>query len=87
MKVSLFRIFSLLLCLSSCKSYDIIWNIQTQLCRKNYGVTVNASLYGMRENNVDGWAGSVITFASFGLLPYITSSGNYVNGGVPQVCM
>ena len=40
----------------------------------------------MRENDQNGWVGSVKTIGLSELFPYMTSNGTYVNGSLPQVC-
>lgn len=72
---------------SQATKYDMIWNARSQQCRSRFGINVNVSLYGVRENSQNGWQGSVITISQFGLFPYILSNGTYVNGGLPQVCL
>ena len=70
------------------RPYDIIWNAPTIDCKSRFGVNVDPTPYGIRENDQNGLIGNVITLLyvdNTGLYPYYTSNGTAVNGGLPQV--
>ena len=70
------------------RPYDIIWNAPTIDCKSRFGVNVDPTPYGIRENDRNGLIGNVISLLyvdNTGLYPYYTSNGTAVNGGLPQV--
>ena len=70
------------------RPYDIIWNAPTTDCKSRFGVNVDPTPFGIRENDQNGLIGNVITLLyvdNTGLYPYYTSNGTAVNGGLPQV--
>ena len=39
---------------------QVIWNAPTESCKRDYGVDVNVTKYGILENPVDGWHGPTV---------------------------
>ena len=70
----------------SSEKFTVVWHaVNTQLCESKFGISVNVTKYGMKENPVNGWIGPVITIGDFGSYPYIADNGTFINGGLPQV--
>ncbi|NWW46811.1 HYAL1 protein, partial [Pedionomus torquatus] len=69
------------------RPFVTIWNIPTERCAKKYNVTLNLEMFDVLANNQQSFTGEDITLfytKELGLLPYYTSEGVPVNGGVPQ---
>lgn len=43
-----------------CLPTQVIWNAPTESCKRDYGVDVNVTKYGILENPVDGWHGPTV---------------------------
>ncbi|XP_010015220.1 PREDICTED: hyaluronidase-1-like, partial [Nestor notabilis] len=64
-----------------------IWNIPTERCAEKYNVTLNLEVFDVLANDQQSFIGQDITLfysKELGLLPYYTSEGMPVNGGLPQ---
>ncbi|NXC35665.1 HYAL1 protein, partial [Campylorhamphus procurvoides] len=69
------------------RPFITIWNIPTERCAEKYNVTLNLEVFDVLANDQQSFIGQDITlFYSdrLGLLPYYTSEGVPVNGGLPQ---
>ncbi|KAM6248142.1 hyaluronidase-1 [Spheniscus humboldti] len=69
------------------RPFVTIWNIPTERCAKKYNVTLNLEVFDVLANDQQSFIGQDITLfysKELGLLPYYTSEGVPVNGGLPQ---
>ncbi|KAF1567312.1 UNVERIFIED_CONTAM: Hyaluronidase-1, partial [Eudyptes robustus] len=69
------------------RPFVTIWNIPTERCAKKYKVTLNLEVFDVLANDQQSFIGQDITLfysKKLGLLPYYTSEGVPVNGGLPQ---
>ncbi|NWU51324.1 HYAL1 protein, partial [Dromas ardeola] len=69
------------------RPFVTIWNIPTERCTQKYNVNLNLEIFDVLANDQQSFIGQDITlFYSnhLGLLPYYTSDGMPVNGGLPQ---
>ncbi|NXI41285.1 HYAL1 protein, partial [Galbula dea] len=69
------------------RPFVTIWNIPTEHCAKKYNVTLNLEIFDVVANDQQSFIGQDITLfysKELGLLPYYTSKGVPVNGGLPQ---
>ncbi|XP_072731830.1 hyaluronidase-1-like [Ciconia boyciana] len=69
------------------RPFVTIWNIPTERCSKEYNVTLNLEVFDVLANDQQSFIGQDITLfysQELGLLPYYTSEGVPVNGGLPQ---
>lgn len=69
------------------RPFVTIWNIPTENCAEKYNVTLNLEVFDVLANNQQFFIGQDITLfysKELGLLPYYTSEGMPVNGGLPQ---
>lgn len=70
------------------RTYSVYWNTPSETCSSNYGVDVDVRHFGVKENQRNGWVGDEITIfyaKDLGLYPYITPTGQPINGGIPQL--
>ena len=69
------------------RPFITVWNIPTERCTQKYNVTLNLEVFDVLANNQQSFIGQDITLfysKELGLLPYYTSEGVPVNGGLPQ---
>ncbi|NXT55540.1 HYAL1 protein, partial [Pluvianellus socialis] len=69
------------------RPFVTIWNIPTERCAKKYNITLNLEIFDVLANDEQSFIGQDITLfysRDLGLLPYYTSEGVPVNGGLPQ---
>ncbi|XP_009698199.1 PREDICTED: LOW QUALITY PROTEIN: hyaluronidase-1-like, partial [Cariama cristata] len=69
------------------RPFITIWNIPTERCAEKYNVTLNLEIFDVLANDQQSFIGQDITLfysKELGLLPYYTSEGVPVNGGLPQ---
>ncbi|NXE78637.1 HYAL1 protein, partial [Cochlearius cochlearius] len=69
------------------RPFVTIWNIPTECCAKKYNVTLNLEVFDVLANDQQSFMGQDITLfysKELGFLPYYTSEGVPVNGGLPQ---
>lgn len=69
------------------RPFVTVWNIPTERCAKKYNVTLNLEIFDVLANDQQSFIGQDITLfysKQLGLLPYYTSEGVPVNGGLPQ---
>ncbi|NXU31778.1 HYAL1 protein, partial [Thalassarche chlororhynchos] len=69
------------------RPFVTIWNIPSERCAKKYNVTLNLEVFDVLANDQQSFTGQDITLfysKELGLLPYYTSKGVPVNGGLPQ---
>lgn len=69
------------------RPFVTIWNIPTEHCAEKYNVTLNLEVFDVLANDQQSFTGQDITLfysKELGLLPYYTSEGMPVNGGLPQ---
>ncbi|XP_009889556.1 PREDICTED: hyaluronidase-1 [Charadrius vociferus] len=69
------------------RPFVTVWNIPTERCAKKYNVTLNLEIFDVLANDQQSFIGQDITLfysKELGLLPYYTSEGVPVNGGLPQ---
>ncbi|XP_005235028.1 hyaluronidase-1 [Falco peregrinus] len=69
------------------RPFITVWNIPTEHCTKKYNVTLNLEIFDVLANDQQSFIGQDITLfytKELGLLPYYTSNGLPVNGGLPQ---
>ncbi|NXD63416.1 HYAL1 protein, partial [Eolophus roseicapillus] len=69
------------------RPFVTIWNIPTERCAEKYNVTLNLEVFDVLANDEQSFIGQDITLfysKELGLLPYYTSEGIPVNGGLPQ---
>lgn len=65
--------------------YTIVWNCATTLCARK-GFSFNVTKFDILQNYNDSRAGKYITLIPrVGRFPQIESSGEYTNGGIPQL--
>ena len=70
------------------RPFVTVWNIDTSECQKKYNVTINLQSFDIVINNNQTRNGDkmVIFYSNnLGLYPNFDSSGNPVNGGIPQL--
>ncbi|NWH67314.1 HYAL1 protein, partial [Geococcyx californianus] len=69
------------------RPFVTIWNIPTERCATKYNVTLNLEVFDVLTNDHQSFIGQDMTIFysnKLGLLPYYTSKGVPVNGGLPQ---
>lgn len=69
------------------RPFVTVWNIPTERCAEKYNVTLNLEIFDVLANDQQSFIGQDITLfysKELGLLPYYTSEGVPVNGGLPQ---
>ncbi|NXJ92804.1 HYAL1 protein, partial [Corythaixoides concolor] len=69
------------------RPFVTIWNIPTERCASKYNITLNLEVFDVLANDQESFMGQDITLfysKELGLLPYYTSEGVPVNGGLPQ---
>ncbi|KAK2534533.1 Hyal1 [Columba livia] len=69
------------------RPFVTIWNIPTENCAEKYNVTLNLEVFDVLANDQQFFIGQDITLfysKELGLLPYYTSEGMPLNGGLPQ---
>ncbi|NXM66173.1 HYAL1 protein, partial [Serilophus lunatus] len=69
------------------RPFVTIWNIPTERCAEKYNITLNLEVFDVLANDNQSFIGQDITLFysdKLGLLPYYTSEGVPVNGGLPQ---
>ncbi|NWS21120.1 HYAL1 protein, partial [Pachyramphus minor] len=69
------------------RPFVTVWNIPTERCAEKYNVTLSLEVFDVLANDQQSFMGQDITLFyndKLGLLPYYTSEGVPVNGGLPQ---
>ncbi|NXJ84419.1 HYAL1 protein, partial [Trogon melanurus] len=69
------------------RPFVTIWNIPSEHCAMEYNITLNLEVFDVLANDQESFMGQDITLfyvKELGLLPYYTSEGVPVNGGLPQ---
>lgn len=69
------------------RPFVTIWNIPTERCAEKYNVTLNLEVFDVLANDQQSFMGQDITLfysKDLGFLPYYTSEGVPVYGGLPQ---
>ncbi|XP_015672860.1 hyaluronidase-1 isoform X2 [Protobothrops mucrosquamatus] len=64
-----------------------IWNAPTQICQKEYGISLDLRIFDVIVNPNDSFIGKDITLFysnKFGYYPYYTKDGVAIYGGLPQ---
>ncbi|NWQ63578.1 HYAL1 protein, partial [Neopipo cinnamomea] len=69
------------------RPFVTVWNIPTERCAEKYNVTLSLEVFDVLANDQQSFIGQDITLFysdKLGLLPFYTSEGVPVNGGLPQ---
>ncbi|XP_054833742.1 hyaluronidase-3 [Eublepharis macularius] len=67
--------------------FAVVWNLPTARCEEHFGIALPLGDYGIVENKGNTFRGQNMTIFyknKFGLYPYISSEGEWHNGGIPQ---
>ncbi|KAM6470318.1 hyaluronidase-3 [Liasis olivaceus] len=67
--------------------FVVVWNLPTARCQEHFGIRLPLEVYGIVENKGNEFHGQNMTIFyknKFGLYPYISSQGEWHNGGIPQ---
>ncbi|XP_015276481.1 PREDICTED: hyaluronidase-3 [Gekko japonicus] len=67
--------------------FVVVWNLPTARCEEHFGIALPLGDYGIVENKGNAFYGQNMTIFyknKFGLYPYISSEGEWHNGGIPQ---
>ncbi|XP_061864591.1 hyaluronidase-1 isoform X2 [Colius striatus] len=69
------------------RPFVTVWNIPSEHCAQWYGVSLSLEVFDIVANSHESFKGQDITLfylQQLGLVPYYTSQGVPVNGGLPQ---